>query len=121
MVANSSARWPRCCCWSGCSSESPKSAPPPRQPRPGGWVEDEVTFDADGLTIHGTYRHVKDGPKGPAALLISESGNTDRNGDNAVAGPVGNMRQLAEYLSGKGIASLRYDKVGTGKTRAWPV
>ena len=86
----------------------------------GGWVEDEVTFDADGLTIHGTYRHVKDGPKGPAALLISESGKTDRNGDNAVAGPVGNMRQLADYLSGKGIATLRYDKVGTGKTGLGP-
>jgi len=102
----------------GCSSgaeQTNSSAPPP-----GGWVDDDVIFEADGLTIHGTYHHVKDGPKGPAALLISESGNTDRNGDNAVAGPVGNMRQLAEYLSGKGIASLRYDKVGTGKTGLGP-
>ena len=86
---------------------------------PAGWVEEEVSFVADGLTIYGTYRHEGDAP-GPAALLISESGNTDRNGDNAVAGPVGNMRQLAEYLSGKGIASLRYDKVGTGKTGIGP-
>ncbi|MET0701311.1 MAG: hypothetical protein ABWY93_16770 [Mycobacterium sp.] len=84
------------------------------------WVEDEVTFTADGLTLHGTYRHQKDQPAGPAALLISESGNTDRNGDNAVVGPVGNMRQLAEYLSGHGVASLRYDKVGTGKTGLGP-
>jgi uncharacterized protein len=98
----------------GCASEP--AVPAPSGPRPGSWVEDDVTFDADGLTIDGTYRHVKDGPKGPAALLISESGNTDRNGDNAVAGPVGNMRQMAEYLSGKGIATLRYDKVGTGRT-----
>jgi hypothetical protein len=30
------------------------------------------------------------------------------------------MRQLAEYLSGKGVASLRYDKVGTGKTGIGP-
>jgi uncharacterized protein len=86
---------------------------------PAGWVEEEVSFVADGLTVYGTYRHQGDAP-GPAALLISESGNTDRNGDNAVAGPVGNMRQLAEYLSGKGIASLRYDKVGTGKTGLGP-
>jgi len=84
-----------------------------------GWVDEDVTFVADGLTIHGTYRHEGDAP-GPAALLISESGNTDRNGDNAVAGPVGNMRQLAEYLSAKGVASLRYDKVGTGKTGLGP-
>ncbi|MFI5506463.1 hypothetical protein ACIA48_03275 [Mycobacterium sp. NPDC051804] len=85
-----------------------------------GWVDEEVTFTADGLTIYGTYRHERGGPTGPAALLISESGNTDRNGDNAVAGPVGNMRQLAELLSDKGVASLRYDKIGTGKTDLGP-
>ncbi|HKV22276.1 MAG TPA: hypothetical protein VJR50_24845, partial [Mycobacterium sp.] len=71
------------------------------------WVEDEVSFEADGLTIHGTYRHQKDAARAPAALLISESGNTDRNGDNIVVGKIGNMRQLAEALSDKGVASLR--------------
>lgn len=86
----------------------------------GGWVEDDVSFVDAGLTIHGTYRHRPDDARGPAALLISESGNTDRNGDNAVAGPVGNMRQLAELLSERGVASLRYDKVGTGKTGLGP-
>lgn len=84
------------------------------------WVDEEVTFTADGLDIHGTYRHQRDAAPAPAALLISESGNTDRNGDNAVAGPVGNMRQLAELLSDKGVASLRYDKIGTGKTGLGP-
>ena len=79
-----------------------------------------MTFVADGLTIHGTYRHPAAETPAPAALLISESGMTDRNGDNAVAGPVGNMRQLAEYLSGRGVASLRYDKVGTGATGLGP-
>jgi hypothetical protein len=82
------------------------------------WTETEVSFAADELTIHGTYRH--DDKPGPAALLISESGQTDRNGDNAVAGPVGNMRQLAELLSERGVSSLRYDKVGTGKTGLGP-
>ena len=94
----------------GCSSTT-KSAPT--------WVEDDVTFVADGLTLHGTYRHRGD-TAGPAALLISESGRTDRNGDNNVAGPIGNMRQLAEYLSEHGVASLRYDKVGTGTTGLGP-
>ncbi|MGE2835307.1 hypothetical protein [Mycobacterium sp. SMC-4] len=89
----------------GCSSE-PESA---------SWTDQEVTFDADGLTVHGTYRH-RGEQTGPAALLISESGNTDRNGDNQVAGPIGNMRQLAELLSERDVASLRYDKVGTGRT-----
>jgi uncharacterized protein len=93
----------------GCSSDDQHS-----------WVDDEVSFDADGLTIHGNYRHQKDAGPGPAALLISESGPTDRNGDNAVVGPIGNMRQLAEQLSTLGTASLRYDKVGTGKTGLGP-
>lgn len=84
------------------------------------WVEDEVTFDADGLTVHGTYRHLSGDGAGPAALLISESGGTDRNGDNNVAGPIGNMRQLAEFLSDHGVATLRYDKVGTGATGLGP-
>jgi uncharacterized protein len=89
----------------GCSSK-------PEHP----FIEDQVTFVADGLTIHGTYRHQHDAAPGPAALLISESGPTDRNGDNTVVGPIGNMRQLAEYLSDHQIASLRFDKVGTGAT-----
>ncbi|WNG95702.1 hypothetical protein [Mycobacterium sp. ITM-2016-00318] len=94
----------------GCSSDQ-------KQQR---WVEDEVSFEADGLTIHGTYRHQQDAPPAAAALLISESGNTDRNGDNIVVGKIGNMRQLAEALSDKGEASLRYDKIGTGKTGLGP-
>jgi uncharacterized protein len=99
----------------GCSSGEQA-----RPPQPKGWVDDDVSFVADGLTMHGSYRHDHDAPPGPTALLISESGNTDRNGDNAVAGPVGNMRQLAELLSDRKIASLRYDKVGTGKTGLGP-
>lgn len=85
-----------------------------------GWVTDEVSFTAGGLTLFGSYRHLSGGGPGPAALLISESGATDRNGDNNVAGPIGNMRQLAEYLSEHGVASLRYDKVGTGATGLGP-
>lgn len=84
------------------------------------WVDEEVTFEADGLTLYGTYRHRSGNEPSPSALLISESGNTDRNGDNQVAGPIGNMRQLAELLSDRGVASLRYDKVGTGRTGLGP-
>jgi len=84
------------------------------------WVDSEVSFDANGLTVHGTYRHLSGAGPGPAAVLISESGRTDRNGDNNVAGPVGNMRQLAEFFSDRGVATLRYDKVGTGATGLGP-
>ncbi|MBP2454998.1 hypothetical protein [Mycolicibacterium lutetiense] len=96
----------------GCGVEESEEA---RQPT---WTDTDVTFDADGLTIHGTYR--TNGVSGPAALLISESGPTDRNGDNKVVGPIGNMRQLAETLSDKGVATLRYDKIGTGATKLGP-
>ena len=96
----------------GCSSKD-TAAPE------AGWTDDQVSFTADGLTLYGTYRHRPD-TTGPAALLISESGQTDRNGDNAVAGPVGNMRQLAELLSDHDVATLRYDKVGTGRTGLGP-
>jgi alpha-beta hydrolase superfamily lysophospholipase len=84
------------------------------------WLEKDVTFDSNGLTLHGTYRHLSGDSVGPAALLISESGQTDRNGDNNVAGPIGNMRQLAEFLSERGVATLRYDKIGTGATGLGP-
>lgn len=104
----------------GCSSSPEAPGPQEGDGEAGTWTESDVTFDADGLTIHGTYRHRSDDAQGPAALLISESGQTDRNGDNRVAGPVGNMRQLAEYLSDHGVASLRYDKIGTGATGLGP-
>jgi uncharacterized protein len=90
------------------------------QPAPRPWVDEEVTFVAEGLTLHGTYHHRAGGSPGPAALLISESGQTDRNGDNVVAGPIGTMRSLAGLLSDRGVASLRYDKVGTGQTGLGP-
>lgn len=96
----------------GCSRAASPSLP--------SWANDDVTFEADGLTLHGTYRHPPGNGKGPVALLISESGVTDRNGDNNVAGPIGNMRQLAQFLSDRGVATLRYDKVGTGKTGLGP-
>lgn len=98
-----------------CSGSAPESSPDAST-----WTDEDVTFTADGLTLHGTYRYRAEGEPAPAALLISESGATDRNGDNQVAGPIGNMRQLAELLSDRGVASLRYDKVGTGKTGLGP-
>lgn len=99
----------------GCSSDKPAESGD-ASAEPAGWTDQDVTFDSDGLTIYGSYRHDESTSPAPAALLISESGNTDRNGDNNVAGPIGNMRKLAELLSDRGVASLRYDKIGTGKT-----
>jgi len=52
----------------------------------------------------------------PVALIISGSGPTDRDGNNAVM--INNsLRMLAEALSRNGIATLRYDKRGIGKSQ----
>jgi uncharacterized protein len=51
----------------------------------------------------------------PVVLLVAGSGPTDRNGNQAGTGP-GTLRQLAEALAQRGIASLRYDKRGIGRS-----
>ena len=51
----------------------------------------------------------------PVVLMIAGSGPTDRNGNQYGTGP-GEFRQLAEQLAGQGIASLRYDKRGIGRS-----
>jgi pimeloyl-ACP methyl ester carboxylesterase len=51
----------------------------------------------------------------PVVLLIAGSGPTDRNGNQGGTGP-GEMRELAEALAAHGIATLRYDKRGVGRS-----
>ena len=75
-----------------------------------GWVAQPVTFDAGGVTIYGTYTHPSAAaPRSlPGALLIA-GWRGDRN-DN------GTLAAVASWLSADGVASLRYDKLGTGET-----
>jgi uncharacterized protein len=86
------------------------------------WVDQPVTFAAGGVAIYGTYRH----PAGadasvPAAVLIGGSGPTDRNGNSAeIPGSIDTLKTVADWLSADGVASLRYDKLGTGQTGLGP-
>jgi len=86
------------------------------------WVDEDVTFVAGGVTIYATYRHpaVTTTPFG-AVVLIAGSGPTDRNGNSAVEpGPIDTLKTLADWLSDDGVASLRYDKLGSGQTGLGP-
>jgi uncharacterized protein len=82
------------------------------------WVDQPVSFATGGLTIYATYRHPVGGATGfPAALLIAGSGPTDRNGNSPeLTGQVDTLQTVADWLSADGVASLRYDKIGSGKT-----
>jgi pimeloyl-ACP methyl ester carboxylesterase len=53
------------------------------------------------------------------ALIIAGSGPTDRNGNTPlISGANNSLLYLAQGLAAKGIASLRYDKRGIGKSRS---
>ena len=90
------------------------------------WVDQPVSFQAGGLTIYATFRHPATGTASdprttPAVLLIAGSGPTDRNGNSALlAGSIGTLRAVADWLSADGVASLRYDKLGSGQTGLGP-
>jgi uncharacterized protein len=89
---------------------------------PGSWVEDAVTFPVGELTVYATYRHpAAQGRRVPGALLIAGSGPTDRDGNTKlVPGPIDTLQSLAQKLSDDGVASLRYDKLGSGQTGLGP-
>lgn len=84
-----------------------------------GWEAQPVGFDAGGVRIYGTYTHpsVAAAAVIPGALLLGGSGTaTDRN-DNSPQQPNRNLLEaVANWLSADGVASLRYDKLGSGQT-----
>ncbi len=82
----------------------------------GGWVDQQVHFQAGGMTVYGTYRHPRSGRTVPAALLIAGSGPTDRDGNDAQLPHLDTLRAVAGWLSADGVGSLRYDKLGSGRT-----
>ncbi len=86
------------------------------------WIDENVSFPSGRVTVYATFRHpVEDSNQVPAVLLIAGSGPTDRNGNSAVEpGPINTLKTLADWLSEDGVASLRYDKLGSGKTGLGP-
>lgn len=83
----------------------------------GGSSSKEVTLEVVGAKLSATLQQPSyhSGKKAPVALILAGSGPTNRDG-NSMAGAGGTYRKLAEYLSTRGIASLRPDKRGIGKS-----
>ncbi|MBD0739570.1 alpha/beta hydrolase family protein [Streptomyces sp. CBMA29] len=78
----------------------------------------EVAFTADGTTAYGTL-HIPEhraGQRLRAALLLPGSGPTDRDGNQPPGSSPDTLAQVADALGGDGVATLRFDKYGTGRT-----
>lgn len=95
------------------------SATPTATPRGTAASARDVRFIADGDSVYGTLQlpAMRPGAKVPAALILAGSGPTDRNGNSKLlAGKTDTLKAFAQALAADGVASLRYDKLGTGET-----
>lgn len=86
-----------------------------------------VTLVVPGGTLYGTEllprgKDGQDGAKPPLVILHAGSGPTDRDGNSRVLpGANNSLRQLAEALARRGVASVRYDKrlIGASVSPQW--
>lgn len=80
----------------------------------GNSLSEEVVFQNGDVSLAGTLSIPKEGGKPfPAALIISGSGSQDRDGN---PGTLSLYKLIAEKLSAGGIAVLRHDDRGAGKS-----
>lgn len=93
----------------------PLCLPPSARALPAPRFEAVTLLTPTGI-LHGTLELPKRRGPYPVALIIAGSGPTDRNGNDAAAGLETNCYlELADALARDGIASLRYDKRGSGQ------
>lgn len=77
-----------------------------------------ATLKTPAGTLHGTLELPAGPGPFPVALIIAGSGPTDRDGNDVQLGlNTDCYKLLAEALTRRGIASLRYDKRGAGEDR----
>ncbi len=94
------------------------AATPEAADLPDGLTDTQVSFTSGEDTIYGSIMapaSFSTSESSPAALIISGSGATDRDGVSSGL-PLGTNRNLAITLAEAGIPSLRYDKLGSGQT-----
>ncbi|HET7107357.1 MAG TPA: alpha/beta hydrolase [Candidatus Acidoferrum sp.] len=87
--------------------------------RPFPYIEEEITFSGgtQGIVLAGTLTLPKGEGPFPAVLLIAGSGPQDRDESLANHHP---FLLIADALTRRGIAVLRYDKRGVGKSTGNP-
>ena len=76
--------------------------------------EKEVNIPTEGGSLAGTLT-IPEGIEGPVkgVILVAGSGPTDRDGNNPlIPAEINTLKEIAHYLSSKGIVTLRYDKRG---------
>lgn len=79
-------------------------------------AQTEVNIESNDVTLYGTLQEPT-APTDTVVLIISGSGETNRDGNTTKVGYVNNcLKMLAETLAENNIASLRYDKRGVEKS-----
>ena len=74
----------------------------------------DLTFTSSGDTLPATFLPADEHAGGAAALIISGSGPTDRDGDDPQYPHLDTNLNFAKALASAGVSSLRYDKLGSG-------
>ena len=73
------------------------------------WITELASLDTKPGPLAGTLLIPHGSATVPLAIIIAGSGPTDRDGNGPTIRP-NNLKQLAEALAERGVASLRYDK-----------
>ncbi|MGD8868531.1 MAG: alpha/beta fold hydrolase [Gemmatimonadales bacterium] len=99
--------------WSSLLSLNAKPSDEPAMPP---YDVEEVRFEPEDVTLAGTLSLPRGTGPWPAVVLISGSGAQDRNEDTPGPGglKLGIFRAIADTLTRRGIAVLRYDDRGVG-------
>jgi len=84
------------------------------------WRSSSTTIEAGVAQVGATVIAPVGSPKVPLVVIVGGSLSSDRNGrmQRAGAPPRDALFRLAEALRAAGYASLRYDRVGVGRSRA---
>lgn len=93
------------------SIAAPNRPQEPKLPYP--YKEEMISFDSQNAILSGTFTSPFSKTSFPVVILISGAGPSDRDGSILGHKPLG---ILADYLTRQGIAVLRFDKRGCGKS-----